>query len=67
MMTQKWYKVAEVGILPEGQVTTVMAGVKAVVLIHTAAYGYTALDNRCPHQGGPLGEGQIDGDWLLCP
>ncbi len=66
-MAQKWYKVADVGILPEGQVTTVMAGVKAVVLIHTAEYGYTALDNRCPHQGGPLGEGQIDGDWLLCP
>lgn len=29
--------------------------------------GYGALDNRCPHQGGPLGEGQIEDGWLLCP
>ena len=29
-------------------------------------HGYTALDNRCPHQGGPLGEGQLDGDCLIC-
>ena len=33
---------------------------------------FTAMDNRCPHQGGPLGEGSIergeDGQcWLRCP
>ncbi|MFQ5611921.1 MAG: thiamine pyrophosphate-binding protein [Anaerolineae bacterium] len=67
MMTLEWYKVADAGELPEGQVTTVMAGVTAVCLIHTADHGYTALDNRCPHQGGPLGEGQLDGPWLICP
>ena len=44
-----------------------MAGSTAVALIHTEAEGFTALDNRCPHQGGPLGEGQLDGPWLLCP
>ncbi len=66
-MALQWYKVAEVDDLPAGQVTTVLAGVTAVCLIHTAEYGYTALDNRCPHQGGPLGEGQLDGKWLLCP
>ena len=66
-MTLKWYKVAELEALPEGQVTTVLAGHKAACLIHTEAHGYTALDNRCPHQGGPLGEGQLDGPWLLCP
>ncbi|HVQ86645.1 MAG TPA: thiamine pyrophosphate-dependent enzyme, partial [Actinomycetes bacterium] len=26
-----------------------------------------ALDNRCPHQGGPLGEGSIERGWLRCP
>ena len=33
---------------------------------------YAAMENRCPHQGGPLGEGSIevgkDGQcWLRCP
>ena len=66
-MALKWYKVADVDALPEGQVTTVLAGVKAACLIHTTEHGYTAVDNRCPHQGGPLGEGQLDGQWLICP
>lgn len=26
-----------------------------------------ALDNRCPHQGGPLGEGSIENGMLRCP
>ena len=26
-----------------------------------------ALDNHCPHQGGPLGEGSIEKGWLRCP
>ena len=28
---------------------------------------YGALDNHCPHQGGPLGEGSIEKGWLRCP
>lgn len=28
---------------------------------------YAALDNKCPHQGGPLGEGSIENGWLRCP
>ena len=29
--------------------------------------GYGAIDNACPHQGGPLGEGSIEKGWLRCP
>ncbi len=28
---------------------------------------YGLLDDRCPHQGGPLGEGSIEKGWLRCP
>ncbi len=27
----------------------------------------SALDNRCPHQGGPLGQGWIEGEAVVCP
>jgi thiamine pyrophosphate-dependent acetolactate synthase large subunit-like protein/nitrite reductase/ring-hydroxylating ferredoxin subunit len=27
----------------------------------------SALDNKCPHQGGPLGEGSIENGLLRCP
>ena len=26
-----------------------------------------ALDNMCPHAGGPLGEGSIEGEHVACP
>ena len=61
----RWVKVDPDG-LAEGQVMTVVAGGRAVCLTRTAE-GYGALDNRCPHQGGPLGDGQIEDGWLICP
>jgi nitrite reductase (NADH) small subunit len=27
----------------------------------------SALDNRCPHRGGPLGQGWIEGEAVVCP
>ena len=61
-----WHKVADVDELPEGRVKTVTAGRKSLALAHyEGAYG--ALDNHCPHQGGPLGEGSIEKGWLRCP
>ncbi len=26
-----------------------------------------AIDNRCPHRGGSLGNGEINGDIITCP
>jgi thiamine pyrophosphate-dependent acetolactate synthase large subunit-like protein/nitrite reductase/ring-hydroxylating ferredoxin subunit len=61
-----WYKVAELDALDDGRLTAVTAGVKAVCLVKFQG-AYHALDNRCPHQGGPLGEGQIENDFVVCP
>ena len=52
----KWHRVLAADELPEGRVTTVAAGHKSVALVHYEGR-FAALDNRCPHQGGPLGEG----------
>jgi pyruvate oxidase len=61
-----WHKVAETDELPEGRVKTVVAGRKSLALTHYAG-AYGALDNHCPHQGGPLGEGSIENGLLRCP
>jgi pyruvate oxidase len=71
-----WHKVAEKDELPDGRVKTVTvdgAGTKAKSIALTRYQGeYGALDNHCPHQGGPLGEGSIECDdkgdcYLRCP
>src|SRR5258707_15105233 len=61
----RWVKFDRDG-LAEGRVMTVVAGGRALCLTRTAD-GYGALDNRCPHQGGPLGDGQIENGFLICP
>jgi len=70
MTSQKktvWYKVLDnKDRLPEGRVQTVTAGHQGICLTHFEGK-YSALDNRCPHQGGPLGEGSIENGMLRCP
>ena len=61
-----WHKVLEHDELPEGRVTTVSIGRLTLAVSHFDGL-YGALDNRCPHQGGPLGEGSIEKGWLRCP
>lgn len=66
-----WHKVAEVDELPDGRVKTVTAGTTSMCLVHFDGQ-FAAMDNRCPHQGGPLGEGSIEKGiegqcWVRCP
>jgi pyruvate oxidase len=70
-----WHRIADIGDLPEGRVKTVSVTIGSrthqFALTHVGDKFY-ALDNRCPHQGGPLGEGSIecgdDGEcYLRCP
>ena len=68
MSTEKttWLKVLEPDELPEGRVKPVTC--KHITLCMTHFEGqFAALDNKCPHQGGPLGEGSIEEGLLRCP
>ena len=62
----EWTKVAGLTDLAEGRVQTVTVGQRTLALSHFGGR-YGALDNRCPHQGGPLGEGSIENGLLRCP
>ncbi|MEO1206352.1 MAG: thiamine pyrophosphate-binding protein [Pseudomonadota bacterium] len=67
----EWIDVGHVDDLPDGRVMTVTPRTQSVCLSHFNGQ-WAAMDNRCPHQGGPLGEGSIetgtDGQcWIRCP
>lgn len=67
----QWIKVAEPDDLPDGRVKTVTAKTRTICLSRFDGQ-WAAMDNRCPHQGGPLGEGSIergldDKCWIRCP
>ncbi|MEA2024599.1 MAG: thiamine pyrophosphate-binding protein [Actinomycetota bacterium] len=61
----RWHEV-DADDLGTNEVKAITAGGRSVCLARTEA-GLSALDNRCPHQGGPLGEGTIEDGWLICP
>ncbi len=61
-----WFRVGDADVVALNEVTVVQAGHHVIALSKTAD-GWGAIANRCPHQGGPLGEGLIEDCWLVCP
>ena len=69
--TLDWISVGHTGDLPEGRVKTVTARTTSICLSHFDGQ-WAAMNNHCPHQRGPLGEGSIErGEggkcWIRCP
>ena len=60
-----WHRLEDVALKID-EVSAVIVADRAVCITRTSK-GYAVLDNHCPHQGGPLGEGQIEDGCLICP
>lgn len=59
-------KVAEVGMVPAGEKKSFQLDGKTVLLVNVDGAVY-ALDNKCPHMGGALSGGDLEGATLACP
>jgi nitrite reductase (NADH) small subunit len=59
-------RVAAVVDVPTGTGRVVEAGGKDIALFNVDGRFY-AIDNVCPHRGGPLGEGDLEGTIVVCP
>ncbi len=58
--------VARVADVAPGTGKAVVVGDREIALFNVEGRFY-ALDNTCPHQGGPLAEGWIEGTLVTCP
>lgn len=61
-----WHQIAAPDEMEDGAVKMTSAGGKLLAVVRTNDH-YSALDNACPHMGGPLGQGQIENGLLVCP
>jgi pyruvate oxidase len=61
-----WHLVDPADVPDDGRVRSVVVDGRTVALSRCGAR-LGALENRCPHQGGPLGEGSIEKGLLRCP
>ena len=58
--------VAQVDEIPPGTCRTVEVDGISLALCNVNG-PFLAVDNTCPHAGGPLGEGSLEEDVLECP
>lgn len=62
-----WIDIAALDDLPPQGARVVKTAQGCVALFRTAEDRVFALDDRCPHKGGPLSEGIVHGDQVTCP
>lgn len=62
----RFVEVAKKSQIPENGVTGVEVEGKTLALVNLDGVIY-ALDDSCPHEGGPLSDGQLEGEELVCP
>ena len=62
----EFVKIAVVKDVPVGTGISIEAQGKAIALFNCDGT-FLAIDDTCPHQGGPLGEGELAGTVVTCP
>ena len=60
-------KVANASDIPVGHGSLVEANGRAVAVFNAGAGRFYATSPVCPHEDGPLAEGWIEGDAIVCP
>ena len=62
----KWVRIAKLADCPPGSACELVADDTMIALYNVGGQLY-ALDGVCPHQGGPLGKGCLQGAIVTCP
>ena len=65
-MTQ-WIDVGAAEDVPRLGARVVRVGGLGIAVFRTGDDAYFALDDQCPHRGGPLSQGLVHGHKVTCP
>ncbi|HEY6337521.1 MAG TPA: nitrite reductase small subunit NirD [Candidatus Sulfotelmatobacter sp.] len=66
METKTWVRVAQCGDIPLREGRAVKAGNRELAIFNLGNR-FLAIENRCPHKGGPLADGIVSGAAVVCP
>jgi nitrite reductase/ring-hydroxylating ferredoxin subunit/multimeric flavodoxin WrbA len=66
MAEEKWQDVGAQEELAKQAVCPVLVGTTPIALVYRDG-AFTAISGGCNHVGGPLGQGRLDGDYIVCP
>lgn len=65
-MSDDWVDVGEAAVLRQRPLQQVAVGRSAIALSCLAGE-FAAISGVCNHVGGPLGDGSLDGEYVVCP
>ena len=66
MNEPRWVRITACENIPPREGRTAMVGDREIALFNLGDR-FFAVDNRCPHRGGPLGDGIVAGVSVVCP
>ena len=61
-----WIRLAPSEAIPAREGRSVQLGSASIAIFNTGQ-GFLAVENRCPHGGGPLADGIVGGATVTCP
>jgi nitrite reductase [NAD(P)H] small subunit len=64
--THRWIRTARCEDIPLREARSVRLGGRDIAIFNLGDR-FLAVDNRCPHKGGPLAEGIVSGATVVCP
>src|SRR5262249_58298675 len=67
MPLEFWFDVGALDVIPVRGARTVKTPRRDIAIFRTANDEIFALENKCPHKGGPLSEGIVHGRKVACP
>jgi len=65
--TRNWVAIGDVADIPREGARVVKTDGGCIAVFRTAEDEIYALDDRCPHKGGPLSQGIVHGRSVTCP
>lgn len=66
MSSSRWIRVTTTDRIPSREGRPVALGGHELAIFNLGSR-FLAIENRCPHQGGPLADGIVSGDSVVCP
>src|SRR4051812_35321009 len=61
-----WHDLGPVEVLAQKPLAPVKVGRTSLALVHKNGE-FSVISGVCNHVGGPLGEGRLDGEYVVCP
>ena len=66
MSNERWVRITDADRIPVREGRAVTVGGREIAIFNLGDR-FVAVDNRCPHQGGPLADGIVANGTIVCP